>query len=269
MRTLHLLFCINRHFVWMLIQCLRSIIRFPCENGYTAHILHSDLTQEDFAKIQQAVPEAVVAEAKVEESFFQDFPETERYPKQIYYRIFAARFLPETLDRILYLDTDTIVIRSLQTLYTLDFQGASYVACTHVRAMFNKMNCLRLGVQEDVPYINTGVMLMNLEQLRKQQTIQEVLEFVRDKKNRLLLPDQDIITALYGEQIHLIDSYLYNLSDRILAMYNARHPNATRNVEWVRQNSYIIHYCGKNKPWKPNYLGKLDIFYRELCGESP
>lgn len=264
MRTLHLLFCINRNFVWMLIQCLRSIVRFPCEKGYTAHILHSDLTPEDLAEIQQVVPEAVIAEAKVEESFFQDFPETERYPKQIYYRIFAVQFLPESLERVLYLDTDVIVIRSLQTLYDMDFQEASYIACTHVRTMFNKMNCLRLGVQEDVPYINTGVMLMNLKQLRKQQTVQEVLEFVQDKKNRLLLPDQDIITALYGEQIHLIDSYVYNLSDRILAMYNARHPGAVRDLDWVRQNSCIIHYCGKNKPWNPNYLGKLDVFYREI-----
>lgn len=248
----------------MLIQCLRSIVRFPCETGYRAHILHSDLTPEDMAKIREAVPEAVIAEAKVDESFFQDFPETKRYPQQIYYRIFAAQFLPNDLERVLYLDTDTIVIRSLETLYHMEFQGASYIACTHVRALLGRMNCLRLGVQEDVPYINTGVMLMNLEQLRKQQTIQEVLEFVQDKKNRLLLPDQDIITALYGEQIHLTDSYVYNLSDRILAMYNTRHPGTVRDLAWVRQNTCIIHYCGKNKPWNPNYLGKLDVFYREL-----
>ena len=267
MRTLHLLFCINRNFVWMLTQCLRSIVRFPCKDGYTAHILHSDLTPADFAEIRQAVPEVAIVPARVDAAFFRDFPESDRYPKQIYYRIFAAQFLPDDLERVLYLDTDTIVIRTLEPLYRMAFQGATYIACTHVRSLFNKMNQLRLGIETDVPYINTGVMLMHLEQLRRQQTTQEVIDFVRDKKNRLLLPDQDIITALYGKQIQLVDSYRYNLSDRILALYNARHPNTVRDMEWVRENTTISHYCGKNKPWNPGYFGKLDVFYRELCGE--
>ena len=106
--------------------------------------------------------------------------------------------------------------------------------------------------------------MLNLKQLRQQQTTEDVLAFVSDKKNRLLLPDQDIITALYGKQIQLADSYRYNLSDRILAMYNARHPNEIRSIDWVRQNTSVIHYCGKNKPWKSGYVGKLGIFYQEL-----
>ncbi len=261
---MHLLFSIDRHFVWMLIQCLRSIVRFPCSDGYTAHILHSDLTPDDVVQIRQAVPEAEIVPVKVDVSFFQNFPETDRYPKQIYYRIFAAQFLPEKLERVLYLDTDTIAIGSLEPIYRMAFGNALFIACTHIRPTLNKMNRLRLGIEVEVPYINTGVMLMNLEQLRRQQTSQEVIDFVHDKKNRLLLPDQDIITALYGEQIHLVDSFIYNLSDRILAMYNARHPNDIRDLDWVRRNTHIIHYCGKNKPWNGNYWGKLDVFYQAL-----
>ncbi len=264
MIPLHLLFCINRNFCWQLVQCLRSVVRFPCSEGYTVHVLHSDLTADDLQQIQQKVPEAEILGVSIDETFFQDFPETDRYPRQIYYRIFAAQFLPAELDRVLYLDTDTIAIQPLDDLYHKSFDGASYIACTHVRALFNKMNCLRLGIVEDVPYINTGVMVLNLKQLRQQQTTEDVLAFVSDKKNRLLLPDQDIITALYGKQIQLADSYRYNLSDRILAMYNARHPNEIRSIDWVRQNTSVIHYCGKNKPWKSGYVGKLGIFYQEL-----
>ena len=33
--------------------------------------------------------------------------------------------------------------------------------------------------------------------------------------------------------------------------------------EWIRKNAAIIHYCGKNKPWKEHYNGKLNIFYNE------
>lgn len=36
------------------------------------------------------------------------------------------------------------------------------------------------------------------------------------------------------------------------------------DVSWVRENSVIIHYCGKNKPWNDDYTGVLGVFYREL-----
>ena len=35
------------------------------------------------------------------------------------------------------------------------------------------------------------------------------------------------------------------------------------NLDWVREHSAIIHYCGKNKPWKEKYIGSLGIFYYE------
>ena len=61
-----------------------------------------------------------------------------------------------------------------------------------------------------------------------------------------------------------LDSQRYNLSDRILAFYNANPLHPHHSLEWVRQNTVIIHYCGRNKPWKPGYVGILDVFYREL-----
>ena len=37
-------------------------------------------------------------------------------------------------------------------------------------------------------------------------------------------------------------------------------PGADAN-DYAWENSRIIHYCGRNKPWKDNYLGQLDQFY--------
>ena len=34
-------------------------------------------------------------------------------------------------------------------------------------------------------------------------------------------------------------------------------------LDWVRTNSMIIHYCGRNKPWKENYTGQLNVFYND------
>ena len=80
----------------------------------------------------------------------------------------------------------------------------------------------------------------------------------------LILPDQDILTALYGDKVKLADTMRFNLSDRILAFYNADRSHDKVDVDWVRRNSVVIHYCGKNKPWNPDYTGSLGVFYREL-----
>ncbi|MGN1098152.1 MAG: glycosyltransferase, partial [Clostridia bacterium] len=156
------------------------------------------------------------------------------------------------------------VINPLTELYASDFDGAYYMACTHTRRLLNKINQARLGMDEEVPYINTGVMLFNLPALRENLDMERVRDYAADNKNRLMLPDQDIITALYGDKIKLLDSMIYNLSDRILALHNADPKNKWVDLEWVRKNSVIIHYFGKSKPWKPHYIGILDVFYNEL-----
>lgn len=39
------------------------------------------------------------------------------------------------------------------------------------------------------------------------------------------------------------------------------------DLDWVRAHTVIIHYCGRLKPWKPHYVGVLDVFYHELMDE--
>ena len=39
------------------------------------------------------------------------------------------------------------------------------------------------------------------------------------------------------------------------------------SIDWVRGNSNIIHYCGRNKPWKQGYIGKLDVFWNETAAK--
>ena len=185
-------------------------------------------------------------------SHYEDgFPESKRYPRQIYYRIAAPLLLPDTLERILYLDADTIIINPLTTLYATPFGDAYFMACTHTRKLLEKLNAARLGMDEAAPYINTGVLLYNLPALRADLDMERVRAFADEKQDVFLLPDQDILTALYGDRVHLLDSMVYNLSDRILALHN----------------TVIIHYCGRLKPWKPHYVGVLDVFYHELMEE--
>lgn len=261
---INLLFSIDRKFMPLLLSCLHSITERGGAGVYHAYILHSDLRKEDEADIRIVGGEMVVPHfIKVPPDLFEGFPETKRYPVQIYYRLAAPYLLPSSLDRILYLDVDTIIINSLETVYDTDFNGNYFAACTHTKEFLQKVNQVRLQTEDDVPYINTGVMLMNLPLLRRYLDLSEIRRYALDHQHTLILPDQDILTALYGGNVKILDSLRYNLSDRTLFAYNAERNHEKLDLAWVRENSVIIHYFGKNKPWDNHYLGILDTFYWE------
>lgn len=259
-----LLFAINQGYTKPFLRCMTSVLRNGGFDRYCVHILHSDLRSEDQTALQTALGSRVQCSFyQVDPALFEGFPESKRYPRQIYYRLAAPLLLPESLDRVLYLDADTIVINSLIPLSQEDFGDSCFMACTHTRKALSRLNQVRLGVGKDVPYINTGVMVYNLPALRQNLRLEDIRRWAESGRP-LLLPDQDILTALYGDRVKLLDDLIYNLSDRIFSFHNADPRRAPIDLDWVRKNTVVIHYCGKRKPWGPNYSGVLGVFYYAL-----
>lgn len=259
---MNLLFAIDRTFIPLLHSCLHSIYLRGGAEYYVAHILHNGLTPEDQHRIcAGAAPNISCRFFQVSPALFQGFPTFKRYPSEIYFRLAAAHILPEHLDRILYLDADTIVINALSEFYALDLEGRSFAACTHTGALLSAFNRLRLTAPSGTPYINTGVILMDLQSLRHRVDLQAIRDYANRYKHRLWLPDQDILSALYGLDAKIVDTLRYNLSDRILFLHNTDPTELRIEQDWVEENAVIIHYFGRNKPWKSHYRGSLDVFY--------
>ena len=261
---MNLLFCIDRRALGQLAVCLRSIVKNGGAPYYRVFVMHSDLDEGVRENLGRDFPSMEFQFLPVSRSLFDGFPVTDRYPKEIYYRLAAPLVLPHELDRILYLDADTLVLNPLRSLYDMDFQGNLFIACTHTRELLTKLNRVRLKSEKAVCYINSGVLLMNLPVLRLVLDLKEMSRYVRQRKLPLLLPDQDILTALYGDRVKLVSAMRYNLSDRVLNLYNAEAGRRKRDLDWVRSHTAIVHYCGRNKPWKPEYSGTLGVFYDEL-----
>lgn len=261
----NLLFCVNRSYLSLLASCLRSVTRSGGYAQYDAYILHTDYEPSQMQALGRDFgPQVRFHFICVPQSLFEGFPETDRYPQQIYYRLIAPLMLPKDLDRILYLDVDTVVLHSLRGLYEMDFADNLYIGCTHTRPLLTKLNQARLQSEKAQQYINTGVLMLNLPLLRQSVDLDEIRTYANAHKHALILPDQDILTALYGDRVKLADTLRYNLSDRILGFYNANHPQEKIDLDWVRQNTSIVHYCGRNKPWNADYIGTLGVLYREL-----
>lgn len=181
---MNLLFAINKRFTSLLLECLWSVVQKGGADRYDAYILHSDLSEEDKKNVQDGADPSVICHfIEVPDDLFEGFPTTKRYPHQIYYRLAAPILLPEQLDKILYLDVDTVVINSLVPLYESDFGEDLFMACTHTGDIMTKMNQVRLGIDKtkEVPYINTGVMMMNLSLLRRTLKLEDIREYVLER----------------------------------------------------------------------------------------
>lgn len=259
-----ILVTINKNYIPPLVVMLRSLLRAEPEAEFSVYILHSSLDGSDIQRIELGVGSrrCSIHAILAEDTLLEDAPVTVRYPKEMYYRIFAARFLPEHLDRILYLDPDLVAINSIRPLFEMQMDEYLFAAASHVKGPIQKINEMRLAMEECTPYINTGVMLMNLKNLRREQDYGQVYQYIQKYRKRLLLPDQDVISGLYASRILPLDPYLYNMTERLFLL--RADAQCWRNLDWVRSNTIIIHYCGRNKPWKKNYKGKLDVFWLEI-----
>ena len=188
-------------------------------------------------------------------------PTSKRYPSVIYYRLVCANFLPANVDRVLYLDPDIIILKNLENLYKLDFNNSLFIGATNVRKFLTKFNENKNKAPKNSPYLNTGVLLINVERLKQYDCSQMIYDYIDKNKNVLTLPDQDILQGLFGDKLQLIDHLKYNLSDRSIKLNNLRSKCEKIDTEWINNNCYIIHFFGRNKPWNNNYKGILKDYY--------
>jgi len=266
-RTYALLVTLDQGYLKQLAVMLKSILNVEPRAHLDVYVLHKRLKPEQFEKVLVAVGGNRIRflPIAIDDDSLSGAPTTKRYPLEMYYRLLASRYLPADLDRVLYLDPDIVVVNPIAELYDYPLRDDAFVGCSHVTKSWRNINAIRLGMPRKAPYINSGILLMNLKVLREIVDPQRIYDYIRRNKAVLVLPDQDVLSALYGDRSVMVDSRRYNLSDRYMRLYNLRRSakEPKIDVNWVRNNGVIIHYCGRNKPWKPDYFGELDVFWND------
>jgi lipopolysaccharide biosynthesis glycosyltransferase len=260
----HVLVTLDANYLPPLKVLMNSLFRNN-NRPFTFYLLYSRIPEieiellKQFAKRQghQLVP------IYVDPELFADAPVFRHYTAEMYYRLAAHQFLPSQLDRVLYLDPDIVAINPIDELYDMDFEGNMFIAAehTHSTKVANLFNKLRLKTPNARGYFNTGVMMMNLELMRKEVRLEDIYQFIRDNRFKLVLPDQDVLNGLYWDKIKPVDGYRYNYDARYYDMIQLL-PNPKHDLQWIQENTVFIHYCGKDKPWKENYKGELGLFYK-------
>ena len=137
-----------------------------------------------------------------------------------YFRLKIGSLI-DAKDRVLYLDCDLIVNKSLKEVYFTDFQDNF---CAGVRDISKKI-------------INSGVLLINLDKWRKDNAEKLIFDYIKRNKNIITTGDQEIINNVFKDKILELPA-MWNV--QVLNFYS---------FSTYEPNQAIIHYIGGSKPW--------------------
>ena len=260
---MELLVTVDKNYIPPLQVMLTSLYMNNPGEDVEMYLLHSRLQEKELEPLEKQCGRLGYKffPVKIEDSWFSQAPVTKQYPREMYYRLLAPCFLPQKLHRILYLDPDILVINSLKPLWETDMKGRLFAAAAHTGKtnLANNINQVRLGTTNK--YFNSGVLLINLDQGRKEILPEEIFRYAGDHAKELLLPDQDILNAVFGSRTLELDDYLWNYDARNYSTYLLR-SGGVCDMDWVMGNTGILHFCGKTKPWQAGYIHRFGILYK-------
>lgn len=175
-----------------------------------------------------------------------EVPES-RHSKSTFLRLLLPGFLPKEINKILYLDGDTVVNGSLKELYNWDLQNAYIAGAKDPTIIFGKEYCREIGIPNNEHYFNAGVILMNIDRMRKENMQHTFLTHLSQHINQLRTCDQDVLNAtMWKDIVHFPPIYNYNYwteKDIAQQLYSSQ------ELEALKKNPIVIHYIGPVKPW--------------------
>lgn len=128
-----------------------------------------------------------------------DLPRTGAFDRIVWLRFLLPELLPD-LGRLLYLDTDTLVTAPLQVLWATPLNGAPLGAVSNVVEPPARDHVRSLGITDTGAFLNSGVLLMDLEALRSEKLSDEVRRFVADHGPNMVWPDQDALNVIFRDR---------------------------------------------------------------------
>ncbi len=160
-----------------------------------------------------------------------------------YYRLRIPEILPRNITKVLYLDGDIIVEQDLKELWNTDLLD-------FVLGAVEDVNGVNFGIRLNLSkkYFNSGVLLLNLDKLRRTDLMKKIIKYVKDNKERILCHDQDILNGLFNDQYREIPLKWNVCHPMYVPDRRLKHTYTDYDILIARQNPGIIHFTG-NKPW--------------------
>jgi lipopolysaccharide biosynthesis glycosyltransferase len=200
-----------------------------------------------------------------------------------YYRILLPKLLSD-IDKVIYLDGDTIILNSLEYIWNIDI-GGNVIAAVEDGSI-NKAVKIKIFGKEKA-YFNDGVLIMDLSYFRENNLTELMLEFAQDYKEKITYHDQCVLNYFLQEKwiklpaqynlmaFHLLnpEKYSAEISAPVVVHYNSYygkpwdyyciHPMKDLYLE-VREHTPWKSCQLTNKDWLSYYRRKFAIIDKTL-----
>lgn len=269
----HIVLSFNDRYLKPACATINSILAHTAnKNDITFYVLHDEgLSQSTIHRMEDIYEgEAHFYFIKVKDNFVHKFPLNRKHINvNAYYRLILQNMIPHHIDRIIYLDTDTIICGDIVDLWNFNLNNNIIAGVLDESGIVCSWRLW--GAHMNDRYINSGVLLLDLKQAREKYGNLDFLyarSFYENDVN-ITMQDQDILNIAYKDDIALLplnwnvpSSVYYRKSAHSDGDYEGRE-NVFSDQE--RQDAVnhpkIIHFTGKQKPWKFNSMHPLKALF--------
>jgi len=204
----------DNHYIILLAALIKSIEANISDNKrITIYIIEDNVSASNKKKLQLSIDPKITS--LIWRGMKEVIPEGMKlpldrssYPLNIYMRLFIPYFIPEEIEKVLYLDVDMIVQNDISVLFENDL--SSYVIgavldpriVTFDNSWGGILNFKELGFPGSTRYFNTGLLLMNTKKWRAENVTEKIISCIDNNKKFANYPDQ------YGLNVVLANQWL-------------------------------------------------------------
>lgn len=195
-----------------------------------------------------------------------------------YCRLYLDDLLPEELEKVLYLDSDVLVTDSLDMLWKTDLKNHCVAG---VKDCFGDNYYKLLGLKENSSYCNSGVLLINLVQWKKEKIGYQVREYLKTHNGYVFFMEQTTLNGIIQDRWFILDPR-YNVNT-LMMMLNYDEIDKLRHI---KDNFYdketvekavlapaIIHmtsvFLVHNRTWIENNNHPAEALYKKYKKLTP
>lgn len=193
-----------------------------------------------------------------------------------YSRLFIDDVLSKNVNKVLYLDCDTVITSSIKELWNIDLQNKVVGA---VKDAFSKYYRKVINLTKNDIMFNSGVMLINLKRWRELKIKNKILKYIIYNNGKVQQGDQGALNAILSSNVVPLDpkynfvSILCELSFKELKLY--RRPvnfYAKSTIDKAKLCPVIIHYTSSFysiRPWFSNSNHSLKEYWKFYFDKTP
>ncbi|MBE0654728.1 MAG: glycosyltransferase family 8 protein [Bacteroidales bacterium] len=242
----HIAFATDLNYSGYLAATLQSLkVNSAMDERVQVHVVHSELDDKILGIYKDILKGSNfdLNIIKVDVSEFKTYSTYFYFTPAVYFRIKLPGLIQEA-DRIVYIDSDTIIRKPLRPLFEMDLQDRALAAVEN--PFFERHG--ELDMPAGVKYFNSGVMVLNARKFREENLMDKVFLFAMKYGDKLTYVDQDALNGvLHDDWIPL--SPEWNSQTIYYILRNAGDPMPDGVYPETLKDPAIVHFTTKSKPW--------------------